>query len=149
MQPLYLEDISVGQRFTSESYTVTKDDIIGFARQFDPQPFHLSEDAAKNSFFGTLVASGWHTGALTMKLIVASVPFSGGVIGAGGELSWLKPVRPGDTLHVESEVLALAPSKSKPGRALVTVRSLTINQRGETVQTLTAKLLAFSRSIRD
>jgi len=145
MQSLFLEDIHVGQRFTSAPRTVTKEDIIDFGTRYDPQVFHLDEDAAKSSFFKTLVASGWHTGALTMRMLVDSVKLSGGVIGLGGEITWAKPVLPNDTLHVETEVLEVTPLRSKPGRAIVLVRCSTQNQKDETVQTLTAKLLAFSR----
>jgi len=140
---LYLEDLHPGQRFTSGSHTIDEAQIKAFANQFDPQPFHLDDEAAKGTLFGGLVASGWHTAAITMRLQVESgLPISGGIIGAGGEINWPRPTRPGDILHVESEVLEINPSRSRPDRGMVTVRSETRNQRGEVVQTLTVKLVA-------
>jgi acyl dehydratase len=143
---LYLEDLAAGQRFTSGTHTMTVEAIKAFARQFDPQPFHLDEAAAANTFFHGLAASGWHTAAVTMRLLVDSgMPLAGGLIGAGGELTWPRPVRPGDVLTVESEVLAVTPSKSKPERGLVTVRSRTLNQQGEVVQDMTTRMLVWRR----
>jgi len=143
---LYLEDLNVGQRFTSRTHAVDAAQIIAFAREFDPQPFHLDPDAAEDSLFAGLVASGWHTAAITMRLLVESgLPLADGVIGASGELAWPKPTRPGDTLQVESEVLEIKPSQSRPDRGIVSVRILTRNQRNETVQSLTAKLVVFRR----
>ena len=144
--PLYLEDLSVGQRFTSGSQQMTVEAIKAFASQFDPQPFHLDEAAAQASFFRGLAASGWHTAAVTMRLLVTSgLTLAGGLIGAGGELTWPKAVRPGDVLTVESEVLDLQPSKSKPERGLVTVRSRTLNQKDEVVQDMTTRMLVWRR----
>lgn len=144
--PLYLEDLAVGQRFTSASQDMTAAAIKAFARQFDPQPFHLDEAAAQASFFKGLAASGWHTASVTMRLLVESgLTLAGGLIGAGGEIAWPQPVRPGDVLTVESEVLALHPSKSKPERGLVTVRSRTRNQRGEVVQDMTTRMLVWRK----
>jgi acyl dehydratase len=132
----------VGQRFTSRTHVLDAAHIKAFARQFDPQPFHLDEDTAKDTLFAGLVASGWHTAAVGMKLMVESgLPLAGGIIGAGGELAWPRPTRPGDTLQVESEVLEITPSRSRPDRGMATVRSLTYNQRKEVVQELTAKLI--------
>ncbi|WPO97666.1 MaoC family dehydratase [Pseudomonas sp. HR96] len=142
---LYLDDLKVGDRFTSASTTLDAAQIKAFASQFDPQPFHLDEDAAAASFFGGLAASGWHTAALTMRLLVDSVPLHGGLIGAGSEISWPQPTRPGDRLHVQSEILDITPSRSKPDRGLVTCQTLTLNQHGEAVQRSLAKLLAFRR----
>jgi acyl dehydratase len=143
---LHLEDFYVGQRFRSGEATVTEADIKAFAREFDPQIFHLDDEGAKDSLFGGLAASGWHTAALTMRLQVAGgLPVARGVIGASGELAWPKPTRPGDTLHVESEVLAVTPSKSKPDRGMVKVRSETKNQNGEAVQTFTVNMVAWRR----
>ncbi len=137
-EPLYLEDVFVGQRFVTTAHTLTEAAIKAFAREYDPQPFHLDEAAAKDSFFGGLAASGWHTAAITMRLQVESgLNIAGGMIGAGGELSWPKPVRPGDTLHVESEVLAVTPSRSKPERGFITLKSETKNQKEEVVQLFT------------
>ena len=113
-----------------------------FARQFDPQPFHLDEKAAKDSLFSGLVASGWHTAALTMRLLVETgLPLAGGLIGAGGELSWPRPTRPGDILRVESEVQEIIPSRSRSDRGVVFTRIVTRNQRDEEVQILVAKLI--------
>lgn len=142
---LYLEDLHVGDRFISASTTLDAEQIKAFARQFDPQPFHLDEAAADQSFFGGLAASGWHTAALTMRLLVESVPLHGGLIGAGSDISWPRPTRPGDRLHVESEVLEIVPSRSRPDRGLVTCQTLTFNQEGDAVQRSVAKLLVFRR----
>ena len=146
--PLYLEDLDVGQRFTSGSHAMTAEAIKAFASQFDPQPFHLDDVAAEASFFHGLAASGWHTAAVTMRLLVESgMPLAGGLIGAGGELTWPRATRPGDVLHVECEVLAVTPSKSKPERGFVTVRCRTMNQNGEVVQDMTSRMLAWRRPV--
>src|ERR1700720_4177540 len=106
----FLEDLRVGQRFASASHTVDEAQIKRFAAEYDPQPFHLDDNAAKATLFGGLAASGWHTAAMTMKLLVdAGLPLAGGILGAGGEIAWPKPTRPGDTLQVESEVLEITP----------------------------------------
>ena len=145
---LYLEDLVVGQSFTSGSQMVTVEAIKAFARQFDPQPFHLDEAAAAKSFFGGLAASGWHTAAITMKLLVESgMRLSGGLIGAGGELTWPRPTRPGDVLRVVSEVLAVTPSRSRPERGFVTVKCETRNQHGEAVQVMTSKMLVWRKPL--
>ena len=110
---VYLEDLHVGQRFESATHVVTTDEIKAFARQFDPQPFHLDEEAAARSLLGGLAASGWHTAALTMRLLVGGgAPIAGGVVGAGVEIKWPRPVRPGDELQVFSEVTEITPSRS-------------------------------------
>ncbi len=138
----YLDDLQVGQRFTSGTHVVDEAQIKAFARQFDPQPFHLDNESAKNTLLSGLAASGWHTAAITMRLLVESgMPLAGGIVGAGGELDWPNPTRPGDRLQVESEVLDVRPSRSKPDRGVAIVRSLTRNQRNEVVQRLTAKLI--------
>jgi acyl dehydratase len=138
----YLDDLAVGQRFTSGSRTLSADEIKGFARDFDPQPFHLDESAARETFFQGLAASGWHAAGIAMSLMVrGGLPIAGGIIGAGGEIAWRKPIRPGDTLHVESEIVEVTPSRSKPDRGTVVVRSDTISQNGEVVQTFTARLI--------
>ncbi|MDR2165585.1 MAG: MaoC family dehydratase [Zoogloeaceae bacterium] len=142
---IYLENVAVGDRYSSREYPLDTAQIKGFARNFDPQPFHLDEVAAGESFFGGLAASGWHTAAITMRLMVESVPFAGGLIGAGVELSWPRPTRPGDALRVVSEITAIAPSRSKPDRGIVTLQSDTFNQRGEPVQRLVSRLLLFRR----
>ncbi|KSV91080.1 MaoC family dehydratase [Sinorhizobium sp. GL28] len=139
---LFLDDLFVGQRFTSGTHTIDEAQIKAFAMQFDPQPFHIDEAKAKDTLFGGLAASGWHTAAITMRLNVETgLPFAGGLIGAGGELNWPAPTRPGDTLHVESEVVEIIPSRSKPDRGIAVVLSSTINQHGEVVQNLKAKLV--------
>ena len=141
-QRLHLEDLSVGQRFTSGTHAVDAAQIKAFAAQFDPQPFHLDDDAAKGTLFAGLAASGWHTAAITMRLLVESgLPIAGGIIGSGGEVSWPKPTRPGDVLHVVSEIEEVTPSRSRPNRGMVSVRSETRNQRDEVVQVLTSRLV--------
>jgi acyl dehydratase len=146
VEKLYLEDLNVGQRFTSATYLITEEQIKSFASEFDPQPFHLDDAAAQNTVFRGLAASGWHTAAVAMKLLVTSgLPLGNGIIGLGGDLSWPKPTRPGDTLHVESEVLEITPSNSKPNQAVVRVRSTTLNQKGEAVHEFTSKVLVFKR----
>ena len=144
---LYLEDIAVGMEFFSDEHQLDAAQIKAFASQFDPQPFHLDEQAAQGSFFQGLAASGWHTMAITMRLLVESLPFSQGVIGAGAELSWPRPTRPNDVLHVKSTITDIKPSRSKPDRAIVLVHSLTLNQDDEVRQDFTAKLLAFKREV--
>lgn len=138
----YFEDFVVGQKFSSARLTVTDAEIKEFAASYDPQPFHLDEAAGRDSLFGGLAASGWHTAALTMRLVVGSAfrP-AGGVLGFGGELVWARPVRPGDELHVESEILETRLSQSRPGQGIVKVRVTTFNQRGEAVQTFTPAVL--------
>ena len=144
---LFLDDLSVGQRFSSASHTIDEAQIKAFAVQFDPQPFHLDDEAAKATLFGGLAASGWHTAAITMKLLVASgLPLRGGIIGSGGEVSWPRPTRPGDTLTVLSEIEEITPSRSKPDRGMIRVRSETRNQHGEIVQVLIAKLVVPRRA---
>jgi acyl dehydratase len=144
---LYLDDLQVGQHFTTASRTMSAADIRAFAAQFDPQPFHLAEEAAQNSIFGGLAASGWHTAAVTMRLIVETGPrLAGGIIGASAEVKWPQPTRPGDTLHVESEILAVRPSRSRPDRGIVTIRSATYNQHGAIVQLMTTSLVVACRA---
>jgi acyl dehydratase len=146
--PLYFDDLHVGQRFTSAYHTLDAAQIKTFARDFDPQPFHLDEEAAKATLFGGLAASGWHTAAITMRLLVQSgLPLAEGIIGSGGEIGWPKPVRPGDTLTVVSEIVEVIPSRSRPDRGTVRVRSETRNQHGEVVQTLTPRLVVPRRPV--
>jgi len=145
-QRLYLEDFHVGQRFTSGVYQMDEERIKAFAAEFDPQPFHLDQSAAQATVFRGLAASGWHTAAVVMRLLVTGgLPIANGVIGLGGELTWPRPTRPGDTLRVESEILEITPSRSKPNQGIVVVRNTALNQRGEAVQVFTAKLLVFRR----
>ena len=143
---LYLEDFKPGQRFETETHKLTLPDIQAFARQFDPQPFHLDPQAARTSFFGELVASGWHTAAVTMRLLVETgMPIAGGLIGAGGEIKWPKAAKPEDELRVYGEVLEVTASRSRPDRGFLTVSCETRNQRGEVLQIMTARMLAFRR----
>ncbi|MGZ5083291.1 MAG: MaoC family dehydratase [Usitatibacter sp.] len=144
--PLYFEDFTAGRRFTSAAKAVTAPEIKAFAREFDPQPFHLDDEAARATVFKGLAASGWHTMAMSMRLMVeGGLPVAGGIVGAGGEISWPRPTRPGDVLQVVSEVLEATASRSKPDRGVVTVRSETLNQNGEVVQVLVAKLIVPKR----
>jgi len=146
VQQLYLDDLYVGQRFTSGSSLIEAARITEFAAEFDPQPFHLDEAAAEASVFKGLAASGWHTAAVAMRLLVdGGLPFANGIIGLGGEIAWPKPTRPGDTLQVESEIIEITPSRSKPQQGIVTVRSTMFNQDREAVYLLTAKLLVLRR----
>ena len=143
---LALEDLAVGQHFTSGTHVLDTARIKSFAMQFDPQRFHLDEVAAHETLLGGLAASGWHTAAVTMKLLVGGgAPFAGGLIGAGGEIAWPKPTRPGDVLQVFSEVIDIKPSRSRPERGMVTLRSETRNQHGDVLQILTAKLVVERR----
>ncbi|MCL2076367.1 MAG: MaoC family dehydratase [Betaproteobacteria bacterium] len=140
-----LDDIAVGDQFVSREFSLDAEQIKNFAREFDPQPFHLDETAASQSLFKGLAASGWHTAAITMLLMTESIPFANGLIGANVELSWPRPTRPGDILHVKSIITDIAPSKSKPDRGFVTLQIDTFNQNGEQVQKLTPKVLVFRR----
>lgn len=143
MTQQYLEDFTVGQTFRSGQLRMDKERIKTFAAEFDPQPFHLDDDAARNTMFHGLAASGWHTAALTMRLLVESdLRPAGGIVGAGmDELRWPRPVRPGDELRVESEILEVRPSKSRPDQGLIKVRTTTLNQNGEVVQVFIGNLL--------
>ena len=143
MSPLYLEDLAVGQKYGSGRLTVEAARVKSFAAEFDPQPFHLDEEAARGTLFRGLAASGWHTAALTMRLLVdGEFRPAGGIIGAGfDELRWPRPVRPGDELRVESEVLELRPSKSRPEQGMVKVRTTTYNQDDEAVQVSVGNLV--------
>ena len=144
---MYLEDFAAGQKYTSGTLRVEAGAIKAFAAQFDPQPFHLDDAAARPTLFGGLAASGWHTAAITMKLIVESdFRPAGGIIGTRAEeLNWPRPVRPGDLLHVEAEVLEVRRSSSKPGQGFVKCRTTTLNQNAEPVQVLVMNLLVKSR----
>jgi len=144
MTERFLEDFSIGQVFKpSGRRRVEKDEIVAFAKNFDPQSFHLDEEAARGSIFKGLVASGWHTAAVTMSLLARSeYRPAGGTIGLGfDEMRWPVPVRPGDELHIETEVLDVRPSKSRPDRGLMKMRTRTFNQRGEVVQELVANAM--------
>jgi acyl dehydratase len=148
MTERYLEEFMVGQTWGSGTVRIDEQQIKVFAEQFDPQPFHLDDKAACQSLFGGLAASGWHTAAITMRLLVESeVTPAGGILGVGvDELRWPRPVRPGDQLHVESEVLDVRPSESRPNQGLIRVRATTLNQNGQAVQVFVANLLVARRT---
>jgi len=131
----YMEDLSVGQRYTSGPIDVSEEDAIDFARKYDPQEFHTNPAEAKLSLFGGLIISGWHTAALTMRLIIEASPrMKGGMIGRSVEkISWLRPVKPGDKLTYEGEILELRASNSNPTRGVMRVKNSTFNQSGEKV----------------
>ena len=143
MTERYLEDFTVGQTFVSGRLRIDEEQIKRFASEFDPQPFHLDDEAARDTMFRGLAASGWHTAALTMRLLVeGELKPAGGIVGAGiDELRWPHPVRPGDELRVESEVLEVRPSMSRPGQGMIKVRSTTLNESGEAVQIFVGNLV--------
>jgi acyl dehydratase len=138
MKTLYFEDVEPGFKFSGGPITVSADDITTFAAQFDPQPFHLDPDAAKSSFFNGLAASGWHTAALTMRLLVTNLPFAGEYIGSRIEIHWPRPVRPNDQLRVEAELLEKRASRSLPKFGVFKMKILTLNQHDQVVQELTS-----------
>jgi len=141
---LYFEDFHVGLRLSGGAHPLDATQIKAFAREFDPQPFHLDDAAAEQSLFKGLCASGWHTAAITMKLLTTvGTQIAGGIIGAGAELDWPTAARPGDVLRVECEALELRPSRSRPDRGMVILRIRTLNQRDEVRQDLKAKLVVF------
>lgn len=143
---LWLEDLHVGERFRTGTYNLTAEEIVEFASAWDPQPFHLGEELAEDTFFEGLAASGWHTAAITMRLLVTTgLPLEAGIIGAGMEIAWPSPTRPGDQLHVELEVTGVRVSKSNPSRGFVATAYDTVNQHGEVRQRVKAQLLAFAR----
>ena len=145
-QLLYLEDLVPGQRWVSATCRIEEAAIRAFAEQFDPQPFHLDPAAARSTFFEGLAASGWYTAALTMRLLVTGGQrLAGGLIGTGGTLSWPKPTRPGDVLRVETEVVEVRPSRSRPDRGMATFRCSTLNERNEVVQLFIGNLLVWRR----
>ena len=149
MSQRYFEDLKAGDRFKSGTYKVTEEQIVSFAREFDPQPFHLDPAVARQTMFKGLIASGWHTAAITMRLFVRTLNFAEGAIGLGvDELRWPNAVRPGDVLQVETEIVDLRESRSKPSRGIVRIRNVTTNQRGEVVQTMFASALVLRRSDR-
>lgn len=141
---LSLEELQLGRQFETEELTLSAEQIIGFATEFDPQAFHTDPEAAEDSIFGGLAASGWHTAALTMKLLVTSGLLDG-IVGAGVELAWPTPTRPGDRLHVRATVAAITPSRSKPDRGIVSLDCETLTRDGDVRQRMTARVLAFRR----
>src|SRR5215831_15499167 len=137
MKERYFEDLKAGDRFKSEPLNVTEKQLIEFAHKFDPQMFHLSRKRADRTIFKGLIASGWHTAAMTMRLLVQTLNFAEGAIGLGvDELRWPNVVRPGDVLTVETEIVHLRPSRSRPGFGIIRLCNVTTNQRGEIVQTM-------------
>ena len=147
MSERYFDDLTQGDRIKSATYEVTEEQIISFAREFDPQPFHLDSAVARQTMFKGLIASGWHTAAITMRLFVQTLNFAEGAIGLGvDELRWPNAVRPGDALQVETEIVDLRVSRSKPSHGIVRLRNVTVNQRGEIVQTMSASALVLRRS---
>jgi acyl dehydratase len=146
MSKLWLEDLVVGRRFQAGPIVFEAEMMKAFARDNDPQYFHVDEEAASSSIFGGLIASGWQTAALTMRAVLGDgAVFGDGVVGAGGELRWLRPVRPGDCLSVAGEILEITTSPARPDRGMVKVLLTTSNQHGQPVQTLGADLVVFSR----
>jgi acyl dehydratase len=143
----YLEDFAVGQMFGSRRLRIDKAQIFAFAAEFDPQPFHLDEASARHSIFGGLAASGWHTAAVTMRLLLDSeLKPAGGIIGAGlDECRWPRPVRPGDELRIECEVIEVRPSKSRPEQGLIKLRTTTLNQDGDAVLVHVVNLFVLRR----
>ena len=147
MKELYFEDLEPGSTFESETFSVPAKEIIEFAEKFDPQKFHLNAKSAERSIFKGLVASGWHTAAITMRLFVKTLNFAEGAIGLGvDELRWPHAVRPGDILHVKTEILDTRLSQSRPNVGVIKLRNTTLNQRGEVVQTMTANALVPRRN---
>jgi len=146
MKEHYFDDLKVGDRFKSEPLNVTERQLIEFAHKFDPQMFHLSRKRAERTIFKGLVASGWHTAAITMRLFVQTLNFAEGAIGLGvDELRWPNVVRPGDVLTVETEIVDLRPSRSRPRFGIIRLRNVTTNQRGEIVQTMLASAMVPKR----
>jgi acyl dehydratase len=143
MDAMYLEDFAAGQVFRSPTYAVTEAEILAYATQYDPQPFHLDAEAAKATLFGGLAASGWHTASITMRLIVDSdFRPAWGVIGGRMEsVEWPRPTRPGDVLRVESEVLEVKPSRSKPDQGMLRVKCTTLNQKDQPVQVIVPNII--------
>lgn len=140
----YLEDHQVGQRASFGSYQVTREEVIDFASKYDPQPFHLDDAAAAQTHFKRLAASGWHTCAMTMRMLVdSSAGHKSAALGSPGldELRWVKPVYPGDTLRVESEVIEVRPSQSRPELGSVKSKVTVFNQHDEPVMTMTSIVL--------
>ncbi len=135
----------MGHGFRSNDYELTEPEIIEFASRFDPQAFHVDPAAAKGTFFDGLVASGWHTAAVTMRLLVQALPIATGIVGAGGEIAWPSAALAGDLLHVEGTIDDIVASKSRPGRAALLVSHQTLDQRGEVRQKSSARLIAWNR----
>jgi acyl dehydratase len=149
MKERYFDDLKVGDRFKSEPLSVTEKKLIEFAHKFDPQIFHLSRRSAERTIFKELIASGWYTAAITMRLFVQTLNFAGGAIGLGvDKVRWPNAVRPGDVLTVETKILEGRLSRSRPRYAIIRLRNVTTNQRGEVVQTMLASAMVRRRSRR-
>ncbi|MCU4412438.1 MaoC family dehydratase [Acinetobacter sp. WU_MDCI_Axc73] len=145
---LYLEDLKVGDRFISREYEMTLEEIKQFAGQYDPQSFHLDEEAAeKSTVFQGLAASGWHTAAVTMRLWTECFPIQGGLIGSESSLRWPRPTRPGDKIHVEVEITAIVPSKTKNDRGIVSYITQALNQNGDVLLISTTKIVVFRENV--
>ena len=145
---LYLEDLNVGYRFISREYEMTLEEIKQFAGQYDPQPFHLNEaEAEKSPIFQGLAASGWHTAAVTMRLWTECFPIQGGLIGSESSLRWPRPTRPGDKIHVEVEITAIVPSKTKNDRGIVSYITQALNQNGDVLLISTTKIVVFRKNV--
>lgn len=142
---LWLDDLYEGMTFTGDTYELTAESIIAFATEFDPQPFHVDPESAKGTFFDGLVASGWHTAAVTMRLLTNALPIATGIVGGGGELSWPSAATAGDILRLEGTVTTITRSRSRPGQAWVVVEHRTLNQRDEVRQSNSGRLLAWLR----
>ena len=142
---LFLDDLKIGDYFTSSTYTLTKEELLEFANKYDPQPFHLDEELAKDTLFGGLAASGWQTASITMKLWTQTLHVANGLIGIDCHLKWPTPTRAGDTLRVEAEIIDIKRSTSKPNMAIVTYHSLSKNQLDQVVQDTTTKIVVFSK----
>jgi acyl dehydratase len=147
---VFFDDLVIGQRFKSSSFEMTEESMIRFSRENDPQFFHVDPEAAKESLFGGLIGSGWQTGALTLRLLLqeSGLTFAGGVVGMDAHISWKRPVRPGDHLHIEGEITKLRTSQSQTDRGFVTFRAATLNGEGQIVQSIEATMLAFRNPAR-
>ncbi len=146
MNPIYFDDLKVGESFRSEPFKISEQAITEFAREFDVQPFHLDPIAAERSIFRGLSASGWHTAAIAMRLFTMTIPFAGGAVGLGvDELRWPIAVRPNDTLQLETEILETRPSKSNPQRGIIRIRNVMTNQNGEVVLSYMANAMVQRR----
>jgi acyl dehydratase len=144
---LYLDDLKVGDQFTSSTYTLEKDKLLEFASEYDPQPFHLDDALAKDTLFNGLAASGWQTASITMKLWTSTLKLANGLIGIDCHLKWPTPTRPGDTLRVEAEITEIKLSASKPNMGIVTYHSLTKNQHDQVVQDTFTKVVVFKKPV--
>jgi acyl dehydratase len=144
---VYLDDLVVGETFISGKHQLNQEQIVDFATQYDPQPFHLDPQAAESTPFRGLAASGWHTTAITMRLLVDSLPISDGIIGTGAEIEWPRPTRPSDCLQVTTKVVDIRHSRSKPDRGIVTLECLTKNQSDEICQRMVTKVFVMRRPV--